>query len=91
MLTIYDSYIHSGGIPIWLRVKFPEKTPVNGGDEKEWIAAYVNQRDKYLENNARAVLRSADYRTDCLLEQIENNNWDLSQPVIYQVQCAKDS
>lgn len=81
MGVIYDSYIHSGGIPIWLRKKFNEKTPLNGGNEKEWISQYVYERDNWLEHHENKVLRNTDYRTDCWIDQIHNNNWDLLQVV----------
>lgn len=81
MAVIYDSYIHSGGVPSWLRKRFTEKTPVNGGNEKEWISEYVYTRDNWLEHHEDKVLRNTDYRTDCWIEQIHTNNWDLKQPV----------
>jgi chitosanase len=82
MAVIYDSYIHSGGIPMWLRSKFNEKTPLGGGNEKEWISEYVYTRDNWLEHHENKVLRNTDYRTDCWIDQIHMNNWDLMQPVI---------
>jgi chitosanase len=81
MGVIYDSYIHSGGVPMWLRTRFNEKTPQNGGSEKEWISEYVYIRDNWLEHHENKVLRNTDYRTDCWIEQIHTNNWDLKEPV----------
>jgi chitosanase len=81
MAVIYDSYIHSGGIPMWLRKQFNEKTPLAGGSEKEWISQYVYSRDNWLEHHENKILRNTDYRTDCWIEQIHTNNWDLSLPV----------
>jgi chitosanase len=81
MAVIYDSFIHSGGIPMWLRTRFNEKTPLNGGNEKEWISEYVYTRDNWLEHHENKVLRNTDYRTDCWIDQIHSNNWDLIQPV----------
>lgn len=82
MAVIYDSFIHSGGVPMWLRKRFDEKTPLNGGSEKEWISQYVYVRDNWLEHHENKILRNTDYRTDCWIEQIHTNNWDLSQPVM---------
>jgi chitosanase len=82
MAVIYDSYIHSGSIPMWLRKRFNEKTPLNGGSEKQWISEYVYTRDNWLEHHPNKVLRNTDYRTDCWLDQIHTNNWDLKEPVI---------
>lgn len=82
MLVIYDSYIQSGGILDFLRKRFGEKTPINNGNEQRWISAYVNVRDKWLEDHTNPILPYTDYRTDCLQDAIQKNNWDLSQPII---------
>lgn len=91
MAVIYDSYIHSGGVPSWLRDDFSQVPPSKGGDQKEWVSAYVNARDNWLENNKSDLLRKADYRTDCWKEQIQNNNWDLTQPVTCKFNSEKPS
>lgn len=78
LLVIYDSYIHSGGILDFLRNKFPEKPPVNGGDEKIWITKYVDARDNWLRNHTNPDLIKTVYRTDCLKKQIIADNWDLN-------------
>lgn len=82
LLVIYDSFIHSGGVPSFLRERFPEKIPVNGGDEKKWITQYVNTRHLWLANHSRKILRNTIYRTECFKNQIANNNWDLSKEII---------
>lgn len=82
MAVIYDSYIHSGSVLSFLRDRFAEVPPVRGGTEKSWIKAYVTVRDQWLENHSSELLRNTDYRTDCWLEQIENNNWELMKPVV---------
>jgi len=86
MLVIYDSFIHSGGILNFLRARFMEKPPVAGGDEKLWIAEYVEVRNEWLRtyndpaNPAKsALLRTSSYRTTDLLRAIDHANWDLSQ------------
>lgn len=81
MLVIYDSYIHSGSVPSFLRNRFPEAPPVRGGDEKAWIKAYVNARHNWLANHSKKLLQLTKYRTQCFLNQIKNDNWDLSQTV----------
>jgi chitosanase len=88
MAVIYDSYIHSGGIPQWLRDDFSEKTPLAGGHENVWITGYVNARDQWLENHSKKILRNTDYRTDCWKEQIAAGNWDLSKPVVCKFNSA---
>ena len=81
MLVIYDSEIHSGGVPDFLRKRFPEKPPVKGGDEKTWIKQYVDVRHQWLKNHSKKILQNTIYRTQCFKTQIQNNNWNLDQPV----------
>ena len=81
MLVIYDSTIHSGGILAFLRKRFATVVPANGGDEKEWIKNYVNVRGNWLANHSNSLLQKTVYRTQCLMQQIERNNWDLSQAI----------
>ncbi|MBB4804820.1 chitosanase [Chryseobacterium defluvii] len=82
MLVIYDSYIHSGSVPAFLRERFPENTPLNGGNEKKWITQYVNTRHHWLENHSRQILRKTIYRTKCFKNQITDGNWDLSKEIV---------
>lgn len=89
MAVIYDSYVHSGGIPSWLRDDFAERTPLNKGDEKKWITAYVNARDYWLEHHPDKILRNTDYRTDAWQDAIKENNWDLKQPVLCKFNSDK--
>jgi len=81
LLVIYDSTIHSGSMLPFLRKKFSTVIPANGGNEKEWIANYVNARHHWLAHHSDALLRKTVYRTECFKEQIQLNNWDLSQTV----------
>lgn len=82
LLVIYDSYIHSGSIPTFLREKFPENTPLNKGNEKNWIKQYTNERHDWLKNNKKNILQKTIYRTQCFLNQIKTENWDLSKELI---------
>lgn len=81
MLVIYDSFIHSGSILKFLRAKFATMVPSNGGDEKEWIGNYVAARHDWLSNHKEPILRATKYRTICFREQINNQNWALTQPI----------
>ena len=76
-LVIYDSYIHSGSIMMWLRKRFPESTPRNGGDEKIWISQYADARHAWLTNHSSQLLRNTVYRTSCFKSEIARNNWNL--------------
>lgn len=82
LLVIYDSYIHSGSIPTFLRNRFPENPPLKGGDEKAWIKAYVRVRHNWLANHIKKILRSTIYRTQCFKNQINSDNWMLNKTVI---------
>lgn len=91
MAVIYDSYIHSGSVPSWLRDDFKEVPPVKGGDEKAWVNAYVNCRDYWLEHHPDKILRNTDYRTDTWQECIRDGNWDLSKAVTCKFNKADKS
>ena len=79
MLVIYDSFIHSGRIPDFLRRRFSESPPVRGGDEKTWTAAYVGVREDWLANHTNQILQKTIYRTRCFKEQIAADNWLLDK------------
>jgi chitosanase len=79
MLVIYDSFIHSGSILKFLRERFTEKVPVNGGDEKAWIEQYCSARLNWLKNHSNPILRKTTYRVCDFLMAIDKNNWDLEQ------------
>ena len=78
-LVIYDSFIHSGSILSFLRKRFPESPPVNGGNERRWIEQYVDTRQNWLANHENKILQKTIYRTRCFKNEISRGNWDLSQ------------
>lgn len=78
-LVIYDSHIHSGSIPSFLRKRFPASVPADGGNEKDWIAQYVSTRENWLKNHSNQLLHKTVYRTQCFQHEIDRDNWDLSQ------------
>jgi chitosanase len=80
-LVIYDSFIHSGRMRNDIMSKITVKKPVSGGDEKEWIRQYVENRQTWLTERSE-LLKKTTYRTRFLLSQIESDNWDLSKPMI---------
>lgn len=81
MLVIYDSFIHSGGILSFLRKRFSEVPPANGGDEKAWIKAYVNTRYSWLANHSNKILRNTVYRMKTMQALIKENDWELNGPI----------
>jgi chitosanase len=78
-LVIYDSFIHSGGILDFLRKRFAEVPPANGGNEKSWIRQYVDVRQEWLATHTNKDLRATVYRTQCFEREIGRDNWNLSQ------------
>ncbi len=81
MLVIYDSYIHSGQIRDDIRKAFPERPPVRGGDEKTWIAQYLQARENWLSKHSNRVVRNTVYRTNEMQEFIAEDNWNLERPL----------
>jgi chitosanase len=79
MLVAYDSYIHSGRIPMFLRKRFIEYPPAKGGDEKKWTASYVEIRHQWLRYHERRILRRTVYRTRTFLNEIARDNWNLDK------------
>lgn len=81
-LVCYDSTIHSGagGVTI-IRNLFPEKSPANGGDEKQWIYAYIRARRNWLSNSPNELVRRTVYRMDALKAIADANNWELNTPL----------
>lgn len=77
-LVIYDSFIHSGGILSFLRKRFSEKTPINGGDEIEWIRAYLKTRHNWLATHSRPILRKTIYRTSNMINHLETKDYQLN-------------
>ena len=80
MLVVLDSYVQSGGILQFMRKKFPDLPPKQGGDEKTWIKAYLAVRKEWLLSKG-GVLANTVYRVDTFLHAIEKNNWALAQPI----------
>lgn len=78
-LVVYDSFIHSGSIPDFLRKRFPENVPAQGGAEKTWIAHYVEARQDWLATASNALLHATVYRTQCFKNEIARDNWNLAQ------------
>lgn len=79
LLVVFDSYIHSGGVPMFLRRRFAEPVPADGGAERRWLGRYVETRHQWLKHHKRAVLRATTYRTEFMAGEMEKRNWWLRQ------------
>ena len=76
-LVIADSFLHSGSMLGFLMQKFPEKKPVDGGNEKVWISDYLKARHSWLKNHSNTILNKTVYRADCYMLEASKDNWDL--------------
>ena len=79
--VIYDTCIHSGpGRVATHRAAFPQKSPANGGDEKEWVKAYVAARRAWLLGNSSPLVQKCVYRMEAFEKLMAEGNWDLVTP-----------
>jgi chitosanase len=82
-LVIADSFLHSGSMLPFLMNSFPEKKPVDGGDEKKWIKAYLDARKKWLAGHSNKILQGTIYRANCFLSELTRDNWTLAtSPIV---------
>ena len=90
MLVCYDTQIHSGDGSLGIngiRRKFPEGPPSSGGDEHQWVGAYLEARrealDTYTSSNAakQKVVRGTVYRIDAMIAIVKEGNWHLDTPL----------
>jgi chitosanase len=79
MLVVYDSYIHSGGVPGFLRKRFMATVPAAGGEERRWTASYVESRHQWLKHHTNPLLQKTTYRTQTFLDEIARGNWMLDR------------
>ena len=81
-LICYDSTIHSGPAGVSrIRRRFPESPPSGGGNEKEWVIAYLDARRKWLASNSNPVVQNTVYRIDAMLDMVADDNWNLNTPL----------
>jgi chitosanase len=78
-LVVADSYLHSGSMLDFLRQRFTERTPKNGGREEVWISSYVKVRQEWLANHKIKLLRNTIYRTKYYNQLIANEDWELEE------------
>ena len=72
LAVVYDSMNHGS----WATIR--DRVPAGLG-EKEWITAYVRERDRWLRSHPR--LESTAYRTRFFLSQIQTGRWHLELPL----------
>jgi chitosanase len=83
MLVITDSFLQSGSMLWFLRQRFKEVPPAQGGREKMFISDYTNHRHLWLSGHLNRAIHNSAYRTRCYLAQINSENWNLdSLPIV---------
>lgn len=75
--VIIDSVLH--GSLDYVANLFSEARPSRGGDEKIFIKAYLNAREKWLSESS-ALLADTVYRVRGFREAVKMNDWDLLKP-----------
>lgn len=81
MMVILDSFIHSGSILGFLRSRFQEPIPSQGGKEENWINQYIAVRRKWLAGHSNPILRGTTYRMDFIKAEIKKANWEFDCPL----------
>ncbi|MBI1359666.1 MAG: hypothetical protein GC155_05210 [Alphaproteobacteria bacterium] len=74
--VVYDSYINSGRLNMYDRT-VAQVGPLNGANEKEWIAAYVATRKEWLAERFPQLVP----RMETFERLIAADNWSLTLPV----------
>ncbi|SRR6266436_1268223 len=77
-LVIADSFLHSGSMQPFLMNSFPEKKPIDGGNEKAWIEAYLRVRKNWLAGHSNKTLQGTVYRANCFIAELTRDNWMLA-------------
>lgn len=73
LAVIYDSHIQGGFGKV--RDRVPQ-----GLGERDWIARYVDEREKWLAGSAKPIVRKTVYRPQEMRKLVEANNWSLATP-----------
>ncbi len=85
-VSLYDLAIHSGpGRLGSLRLRFPERPPARGGNERAWTTALNRARRAWLLEHPKEVVRKTIYRVDALL----GLQWGLETPFTVRGQVVR--
>jgi hypothetical protein len=80
---ILDSIVHGG----WTLQRDATTavlggTPVSGVDEHKWIRGYLERRVSWMKEHQMSAIQKMAYRPEALLDLANQNNWDLSPPIV---------
>jgi chitosanase len=81
--VVYDSFIH-GSWESGANIKGRTTTrvgPPSAQNEREWIAAYLQERRAWLAGHSNTLLRNTVYRMDCFIPLVNEGKWDLALPL----------
>lgn len=79
--VVYDSFVHGSWTVIRKRAVAAVGEPA-AVDEKRWIAAYVDERLRWLANHPNLLLRKTVYRMETFRRLMELDLWNLELPFI---------
>lgn len=81
LAVVYDSFTHGSWKKIRDRIGLPrEAQPYLPHIERQWIAAYVEERHAWLTRSRR--LKKTNYRTEFFRRQVRIGNWELRLPLL---------
>jgi chitosanase len=79
--VVYDSTVHGSWKLIQDRTNEQSGALASVG-EKDWITAYVSNRQQWLASHSRSDLRATVYRMDAFQRLIELGMWGLELPLV---------
>lgn len=88
VLIVFDSIIHSGSIMQFLRDRFEEKAPIDGGDEITWLKQYTLTRRAWLLSKG-GLLAKCIYRQDVFLRLFESLDFTLKNKISTQGETSR--
>ena len=81
-LVFADSQLHSGNPALgFLRKRFSEVPPADGGNEKRYVKQYSEVRRDWLAGHSKKLLRATAKRPRFYLSLMDAGNWDLEKPI----------
>lgn len=79
--VVYDSFVHGSWIRMRDRTIGKVGTVAEAGEQR-WVQTYVKTRRAWLAGHSRGDLRATVYRMDAFQRLIENDQWQLSLPLV---------
>lgn len=81
-LVFADSKLHSGSPALpFLRKRFPERVPAEGGDERTYVRQYSEVRRDWLAGHSRKILHATAKRPRYYIYLMDKGKWGLESPI----------